>query len=80
MLMLYAQVVPSAPPSKRAKNLATFVSKLTLNMSVTSPEKKPQMGRASLAMAHQTLRSTFFLSSPLLCYEDRDPLFLFRPF
>jgi hypothetical protein len=35
------------------------------------------MGRASLAMAHQTLRSTFVLSSPLLCYEDRDPLSFF---
>jgi hypothetical protein len=31
------QVMPSTPPIKRAKNLETVASKLTLNMSVTSP-------------------------------------------
>ena len=80
MLMLYAQVVPSTPPIKRAKKAPTAANKLTLNMSVTSPEKKPQIGKGKPRYGPPTLRSTFVLSSPLLCYENRDPLFLFHPF
>jgi hypothetical protein len=80
VLMRYAQVVPSAPPNKRAKKAPTVRSKLTLNMSVTSPEKKSQNGKGKPRYGLPDAPLVFFLSSPLLYDEDRDPLFLFHPF
>jgi hypothetical protein len=72
----YDQVEPS-PPIKRAKKAATELNKPPFNIERYLPwDETTKMGRASLAMAYLTLRSTVVRLSPLLCYEDRDPLFL----
>jgi hypothetical protein len=55
---------------------AAAVSQLIFNMSVTSLQVQKSQGEvASLAMAHQTLRSrSVARSSPLGPAGDRDPL------
>ena len=68
VLFNYAQPCVS-PPTIRAKKAAMAVSKLPLNMSVTPLRDERPREVASLAMAHQTLRS--IVSLP--------PLFLRRP-
>ena len=60
-----------SPPIIRAKNLTTFATKLPFNMSVTPLQDIKDLWEvASLAMAHQTLRSQ--LSACLRsCYVRR---------